>query len=90
MGLPVRIEMVVEAYALLQDLPAASRNGAHVVALNACKAVLASEIDAETGRATFLAFAHRNDILLAEAASLPLSNDARPILPASSGMRAWL
>ena len=37
MGFPARIESVVEAYALLQDWPACSRNGAHSVALNACK-----------------------------------------------------
>ena len=29
MGLPVRIETVMEAYALLQGWPPASRNGAH-------------------------------------------------------------
>ncbi|OQM73814.1 DUF982 domain-containing protein [Manganibacter manganicus] len=86
MGLPVRIETVMEAYALLQDWPAASRNGAHAVALNACKAGLAGEIDAETVRATFAAFARRSDILVPGAASLPTSNGARPILPANSGM----
>jgi hypothetical protein len=86
MGLPVRIETVMEAYALLQDWPAAGRNGTHAVALNACKAGLAGEIDAETVHATFVAFARRNDILYAEAASLPLSNGARPILRTNSGM----
>lgn len=86
MGLPVRIENVMEAYALLQDWPAASRNGAHAVALNACKAGIAGEIDAETVRATFVAFARRHDILVPDAASLPLSNGVRPILSANSGM----
>ena len=63
MGLPVTIETAVEAYAMLQDWPVASRNGAHAVALNACKAGIAGEIDAETVRATLIAFARRNDIL---------------------------
>ncbi len=84
MGLPVRIETVMEAYALLQDWPPASRNGAHAVALNACNAGLAGEIDAETVRATFVAFARRHDILVPDAASLRLSNAARPILPATA------
>jgi hypothetical protein len=65
MGLPVRIETVMEAYALLQDWPAVSRNSAHSVALNACKAGIAGEIDPETVRSTFVAFARRNDILVA-------------------------
>lgn len=63
MGLPVRIETVMEAYALLQDWPAVSRNSAHSVALNACRAGIA-EVDAETVRSTFVAFALRNDILV--------------------------
>lgn len=86
MGLPVRIETVMEAYGLLQDWTAASRNGAHAVALNACKAGLAGEIDAETVRATFVAFARRHDILVPDAESLPLSNGARPSLRVNSGM----
>ncbi|MBZ9809581.1 DUF982 domain-containing protein [Mesorhizobium sp. BR1-1-9] len=64
MGLPVTIETAMEAYAVLQDWPVASRNGAHAVALNACKAGIAGEIDAETVRATLIAFARRNDILV--------------------------
>ena len=63
MGLPVRLETVAEAYAMLQDWPAASRSSAHTIALNACKAGIAGEIDAETVRATLVAFARRHDIL---------------------------
>lgn len=64
MGLPVRIETVLEAYALLQDWPIVGRNGSHTVALNACKAGIAGDIDPETARSTFVAFARRNDILV--------------------------
>ena len=64
MGLPARIETGLEAFALLQDWPGASRNSCHAVALNACKAGIAGEIDAETVRSTFVAFARRNDILV--------------------------
>jgi hypothetical protein len=64
MGFPVTIENVMEAYALLQDWPATSRNGAHAVALNACRAAIAGEVDPETVRATLVAFASRNDLLV--------------------------
>jgi hypothetical protein len=70
MGFPVRIETLMEAYGLLQDWPVASRNGAHAVALNACKAGMAGEVDAETVRATLVAFAQRNDVLVPDAISL--------------------
>jgi len=69
-GLPLRIQTVMEAYVLLQDWPAVSRNSTHAVALNACKAGIAGEIDAETVRSTFVAFARRNDILVPEIDSL--------------------
>lgn len=74
MGLPVRIETVMEAYALLQDWPVANRNCAHTVALNACRAGIAGEIDPETVRATLVAFARRNDILVPDMVSLTPSS----------------
>jgi hypothetical protein len=64
MGFPARIESVAQAYALLQDWPAAGRNAAHTVALNICKAGIAGEIDPETVRAGLVAFARRQDILV--------------------------
>ncbi|MGN6773049.1 MAG: DUF982 domain-containing protein [Rhizobiaceae bacterium] len=64
MGFPARIESTTEAYALLQDWPATNRNHTHAVALNACKAGIAGEIDPETVRAALVAFARRNDILV--------------------------
>lgn len=70
MGLPARIETVLEAYTLLQDWPAASRNSTHAVALNACIAGMAGEIDAETVRSTFIAFARRNDIFVPDVGAL--------------------
>ncbi|MER9167763.1 DUF982 domain-containing protein [Mesorhizobium australicum] len=69
MGFPRKIESVMEAYVLLQEWPAASRNSAHSVALNACKAGIAGEIDPETVRATLVTFARRNDILLPDMVS---------------------
>ena len=65
-GVPSSIESVLEAYALLNDWPLAQRKAEHSVALKACRAALAGEIDAETARATFVAFARRNDLLAPE------------------------
>lgn len=64
MGFPVTIENTMEAYALLQDWPEASRNGTHNIALNACRAAIAGEVEPETVRATLVAFARRNDLLV--------------------------
>jgi hypothetical protein len=64
MGFPARVESAIEAYALLQDWPAANRNHTHAVALNACRAGIAGEVDPETVRAALVAFARRNDILV--------------------------
>ncbi|CDX24495.1 conserved hypothetical protein [Mesorhizobium sp. ORS 3324] len=69
LGLPMRLETVTEAHALLQDWPAANRSSAHEIALNACKAGIAGEIDAETVRATLVAFARRHDILVPDMVS---------------------
>ena len=90
MGLPVRIETVMEAYTLLQDWPAASRNGTHAIALNACKAGIAGEIDPETVRSTFVAFAHRNDMLVPNMGALmpAVSTDEACTIDARAG-RAW-
>ncbi|MBZ9867692.1 DUF982 domain-containing protein [Mesorhizobium sp. CA15] len=70
MGLPVRLETMMEAYALLQDWPAASRSSAYAIALNACKAGIAGEIDAEMVRTTLVAFARRHNILAPDIVSL--------------------
>jgi len=61
-GVPTEINNVERAYALLNDWPVWLRNSAHEVALNACKAALAGEIDAETARVTLAAFARRTEL----------------------------
>jgi len=64
LGMPVEIGTVMEAYTLLNDWPPSQRNPAHAAALNACKAALMDLIEPETARATFEAFARRNDLLV--------------------------
>lgn len=63
LGTPTKIESAAEAYALLADWPRASRTAAHDIAAKACRAAMDGEIDAQTARATFVAFARRNDLL---------------------------
>lgn len=63
LGLPTEIQSVQDANTLLNEWPMSGRTAAHEIALNACKAALAGEIDAETARSTFVAFAARHDLL---------------------------
>ncbi|MET3577577.1 hypothetical protein ABID19_000592 [Mesorhizobium robiniae] len=69
LGTPTKIESAAEAYALLADWPSASRTAAHDIAAKACRAAMDGEIDAETARATFVAFARRNDLLAPQTSS---------------------
>jgi hypothetical protein len=75
LGLPTTVEGAREAYGLLQDWPEVGRNAAHGVALNACKACIAAEIDAETARTLLVAFARQAGIHLPDAGSLPAFNN---------------
>jgi len=70
LGLPATVESARVAYSFLQDWPDVGRNAAHGVALRACKACIAAEVDAETARALLVAFARRAGILLPDGASL--------------------
>jgi Protein of unknown function (DUF982) len=64
LGFPREVRGVWDAHQLLSDWPAFTRNRSHHVALRACEAALRGDIDAETARAAFVAFARRNNLLL--------------------------
>jgi hypothetical protein len=66
LGLPVEIESVMEAYTFLNEWPPSRRKATHAIALKACKAALVGDIDPETARATFVAFARKNDLLASQ------------------------
>lgn len=66
LGFPAKIQTVQEAYALLEDWPTSRRDTAHAVALKACRAALSGEIEAETARGLFVAFARKHDLLAPE------------------------
>ena len=59
-----------QAVAAKNEWPPSKRNAKHAVALNACKAALAGEIDVETARATFVAFAQRANLLAPDAEAI--------------------
>ena len=64
MGYPREIRSVFEAYQFLTDW--ASNSPEQRAALRACKATLVGDIDPETARGIFVAFAEKKDLLLPE------------------------
>lgn len=72
LGFPGEIRSVMDAYRLLVEWPVSSGDAAHSVALKACLAALRGEVEAETVRGLFVAFAERHHLLApAMDASLP-------------------
>lgn len=63
LGFPTEIRSVMEAYRHVIEWPAFSRDAAHSVALKACRAALRGEIEAETVRGLFVAFAETHQLL---------------------------
>ncbi|BCH62477.1 hypothetical protein RvVAR0630_pl06190 (plasmid) [Agrobacterium vitis] len=66
LGFPAEISSVMDAYRHLVDWPASMRDTAHSIALKACSAALRGEIEAETARGLFAAFAEKHDLLAPE------------------------
>jgi hypothetical protein len=66
LGQPKDIRTVLDAYMVLNDAPSTMRNAAQMMALKACKAALLGEVEAETARGAFEAFARKHDLLAPE------------------------
>jgi hypothetical protein len=66
LGQPREIRNVLDAYMFLDDAPGYIRNAAQAMAFKACKAALSGEIEAETARGAFEAFARKHDLLAPE------------------------
>lgn len=66
LGFPAQIRSVMDAYRHLVEWPASLRDTAHSVALAACGAALRGEIEPETARGLFSAFAEKHDLLAPE------------------------
>jgi len=63
LGFPAEVHTVMDAYRHLAEWPASLRDAAHSMALKACSAALRGEIEAETARGFFAAFAGKHDLL---------------------------
>lgn len=64
-GHPACIETVLQACSFLEDWPWSQRDSSHKIALGACQAFLAGDVEAETVRSLFREFARRHDLLIA-------------------------
>ncbi|KQS75402.1 hypothetical protein ASG25_08440 [Rhizobium sp. Leaf384] len=73
LGFPAEIRSVADAHRHLSEWPMSMRDAAHAVALKACEAALRGDIEAETARGLFVAFAGRHDLLAPDTAALSAS-----------------
>jgi len=62
LGFPRQLNTVVDAYQFVLEW--CGNSPEQKAAIRACKAALAGEIDAETARGVFVAFARKKDILM--------------------------
>ena len=76
LGIPTEVKSVMHAYQILMDWRNAA-DASREVALKACKAAINGEIEAQTARAVFVAFAERHDLLAPEIGSLIAANKKR-------------
>jgi hypothetical protein len=63
LGFPAEVRSATDAYRHLCEWPVRLRDNAHAVASKACGAALRGEIEAETARGLFAAFAAQHDLL---------------------------
>jgi len=66
LGFPTQFRTVEQAYALLGEWQPSKSDPARTLAINACRAALSGEIEAETARGLFVAFARKHDLLAPE------------------------
>jgi len=77
LGFPAEVLSATDAYRHLCEWPARLRDNAHAVALKACGAALRGEIEAETARGLFAAFAEKHDLLAPETSATAASRPRR-------------
>ena len=77
LGFPAEVRSVMDAYRHLVEWPVSQRDGAHSIALKACSAALRGEIEAETARVLFTAFAEKHDLLAPDADVVAVSRRRR-------------
>jgi len=65
LGVPAEVKSVMQAYQILVDWRSRDDH-ARNLALKACRAALNGEVDAQTARAVFVAFAEKHDLVAPE------------------------
>jgi len=74
----------MDAYRHLVEWPASFRDAVHSVALKACQAALRGEIEADTARGFFVAFAQKHELLSTETPAAVASRSRSDSDPTSS------
>ncbi|NLS06236.1 DUF982 domain-containing protein [Rhizobium sp. P32RR-XVIII] len=74
LGIRAEVRSVMDAYRHLSEWPQSLRDAADSVALKACRAALLGEIEAETARGLFAAFAEKHDLLAPEIDAIAASH----------------
>jgi hypothetical protein len=73
LGFPAEVRNAMDAYRHLTEWPSSFRDTAHSVALKACQAALRGDIEAETARGLFAAFAAKHALLAPEIPAIAAS-----------------
>ncbi|MDX8523652.1 DUF982 domain-containing protein [Mesorhizobium sp. MSK_1335] len=76
LGFPRQLNTVVDAYQFAVDW--CGNSPEQKAAIRACKAALVGDVDAETARGVFVAFARRKDILVEDGEIPPVIGNSRP------------
>lgn len=76
LGFPRQLNTVVDAYQFVTDW--CGNSPEQKAAIRACKAALAGDIDAETARGVFVAFARKKDILVEDGVVPTTMGNAQP------------
>jgi hypothetical protein len=75
LGFPRQLNTVVDAYQVAREW--CGNSPEQRAAIRACKAALSGEVDAETARGVFTAFARKKDILVEDATIPPTMTNLR-------------
>ncbi|TPI09267.1 DUF982 domain-containing protein [Mesorhizobium sp. B4-1-3] len=76
LGFPRQLNTVADAYQFVIDW--CGNSPEQKAAIRALRAALAGDVDAETARGVFVAFARKKDILIEDAAIPPIPGIAQP------------
>ena len=76
LGFPRQINTVFDAYQFLLDW--CGNSPEQKAAMRACKAALAGDVDPETARGVFVAFARKKDILVEDGTMPPMTTRVSP------------